>query len=243
MDAHSSRKLLVRLAAKIRKPEKPEKLDDEYSYYRESDSYRAALIRCALRAASLGLSKETVIIHEVACPRRYNFYVLHDPFHTEHIAPWLLSVVARAAAEDRQVTLLDCVPSELRQLVQDVEIPQTDEAQEQLLMQKLERPSGASDEEKRTRLSAGERQRAPDYLRQRIRPLLALARHIADAIKAKSTTELEEAVSKLFDSWKVVQLQARKSTYFDRELTRFLDSLYSPAPFRRCPPLVKLPRP
>jgi hypothetical protein len=225
-DARTSKRLLVHLGKMLKRPEE---LDGDYSHYRENDSYRAALIRCALRASSLGLYVEASAICGVASPQRYYLYSLRDPFHTEDISPWLLSVVAVAVAEGRQLTLWDCLPIELSRLIEGETIRSDDETQEGLLRKKIGEPINptATTEEKRMQLSAGDRQRAMDYVRERIRPLLKFVRIIADIVKAETTAESDKAIGQLFDLWKSDQLHAREAVHFDRELRRFLDNLYA----------------
>ena len=230
LGAEPSKRLLARLAAGL---QKKEELGDTYSQYREQVSYISALQRCSMRAARLGLKDEANAIHKVVSPQRYNFYTLRDPFHTEYIGPWILAVALRAAIENRPVTLLDCLPVELFQLLDGQEIPQTDDDLEKVLLELIKPPptgSSTRNEQKRRQLSGSELQRAPDAIRQRIRPLKELAQRLTAMLTATSESEANRATAQFFDSWAAEQ--TAEETYDAKDRKRYLNALYTFAAFQ-----------
>jgi hypothetical protein len=202
----------------------------EFAANREADSFHPALLRCSLHACRLGLTSEATHLLEQCSPRRYDYWALRDHWHTSYILPWLLTIAVKIVVENRSLTLFDCLPLELWQLVQDEPVPETEEAQKKLLLAKLrEEPT---DEQRKTekntkvKLGASEKYHAPDTVSTRIVPTVRLAERIAALLSARSASNRHAAAIEYFDAWRAAQDSSERDIHSSRELGRFINDLY-----------------
>jgi hypothetical protein len=230
MDADLSRKVLPRLAMA---PAKPEDAGDDFQSSREADSYRLGLLRCAIRAAHLGLGDDARKILSKAMPRRYSLYALTDAWSAHYIVPWVLAIATRTAAEAREPNLFECLPSELWTLVETEACPATQQEQITLLLRKVTE-TGAEKEKVDANgkkvppvLSSAERHHAPDRIRGQIVALVQLIQELKAIILARTPDEMAEKVKHFFDSWVAHQEAAKKDAYAYRDKGRFLNEIYS----------------
>jgi hypothetical protein len=223
-DRNSVRRLLQRLAAAI---PTDQTLHENHDDYRDIDSYRLALLRCAMKAAQVGLAQETEAILAYAAPRRHDLWSLNDPWPTNYIAPWLLMVSARAAATHTSPNLFDCLPGELFQLVRDDPVPATDAEQKALVDQRLKEESAAAKKDrKQGHLSDSDRYHAGENMRKRILPLVPLARDLTNLIATQGDVAQAAAVARFIDAWKAAQTEAKNKPYRSHDEQRYFDSLY-----------------
>ena len=174
-DAVAGLRLLRRLAKAL--PEQPA-VSDHFPGYGKSDSYSLGLQRCSLRAAHLGLGAEAASILRYVAPKRFDLWTLRDPFSTQYVLPWVLSVAVRAAAEFKAPTLFDCLPSELWDLVSAEPTPDSEAGRTGFARNEA---AGKAGSERRRRQAEeataveSDRQQARDELASRILPIVALA--------------------------------------------------------------------
>jgi hypothetical protein len=205
---------------------------DRSPAYGKSDSYRLALQRSSLRAAQLRLSSEALAIDSHVSPKRYDFWALRDPFSTQYILPWVLSIATRAMAENRAPTLFDCIPEEFLQLVTTEPAPASDEDQKKALEQKLhEKPSDGEggNKQQKSKLSMSDRQNAHERLRTHVMPVLSVSRLITGLLRAQTEADQRTAVLAFFEGWKSGRTNAQKDMYYPNDQNRYLDNLYSAA--------------
>jgi hypothetical protein len=202
----------------------------EFAANREADSFHPALLRCSLHACRLGLTSEATHLLEQSSPRRYDYWALRDYWHTSYILPWLLTIAVKIVVENKSLTLFDCLPLELWQLVQDEPVPETEEAQKKLLLAKLrEEPT---DEQRKTekntkvKLGASEKYHAPDTVSTRIVPTVRLAERNAALLSARSASNRHSAAIEYFDAWRAAQDSSERGIHSSRELGRFINDLY-----------------
>ncbi len=226
-DAAAAARLLRRLAKAI--PEQAA-VTDHFPGYGKSDSYSLGLQRCSLRAAHLGLGAEAASIAAFVAARRFELWVLRDPFSTRYILPWLLSVAVHAATESRTPTLFDCLPLELWELVSGEPMPDSEAGQRALLAKRLEeRPVKAAegDKQKKSQLSESDREQARVRLASRILPIVALAGQLTAMLLARSDGGRDAALVSFFEGWKAALTAAQEGHYYPKETARYLDNLYS----------------
>lgn len=223
VDESTAAKLLSRLMKAVETRPGP---GDDVPEYREVDSYRLALQRCALRAAQLRLGEARTLADRVA-PKRIDLWSLRHPFSTRYAVPWVLSVAARAAADRRTPTLFDCVPTELWVLVKEESAAASDEEQLDLLRNKLKDGPAKSDTDPPQQISAESRRQASEGLNVRIPAVLALAKRIAIIVSAADAQSRSVSLAELFDGWKSAVAEVQKDYRFRTEDARFIDNLYS----------------
>ncbi|WP_316187974.1 MULTISPECIES: hypothetical protein [unclassified Bradyrhizobium] len=227
LSADVSRKLLRRVVSVAKNTDQ---IGDDFEMRGEQNSYRMALIRCALRAAHLGLGKEAIAIIEHASPRRYQFYSLHHPWSAHYIVPWALSVAARAAAENREPTLFECLPSELYGLINDETCPAAETDQISLLLKKLDEKktkSKGEDKPKDRTLSPSDLEDAPRRIRSEVKSVLQLVRDLVAIVTARDEREVETRINAFFDAWANYQNAPKERSYDFNTKKQFLDDLYS----------------
>ena len=226
-EAAAGARLMRRLARAL---PKQRAVSDHLPGSGKTDSYGLGLQRCSLRAARLGLTAEATSIAGYVAPTRFALWALRDPFSTQYILPWTLSVALRAAVASRVPTLFDCLPLELWDLVAAEPMPDSDADQRSLLEQKLkEKPiqTADGDKQKKQQLSESDRRQARDRLTSRILPIVALADWLTAMLRARSDGERDTALAAFFEGWRAALADAQKDHYFPKETTRYLDNLYS----------------
>lgn len=222
---------------------------DPHEYIpRDEDSFRASLLRCALRACVLGLNTEANALYEQASPHRYDFWRLSDPWPTHSILPWVLAVCVEAMLADRELTLFDFLPDQLWRLVDGQPVPQDLAEQRKVLDQALkadapsEGPEAKREEAKpsRSQLSSSERHRVPERIKERVLPALQLGCCIVRLLKAKTSAERQTSTAAFFASWHEAQEAARKEVWSRDANLRFLDGLYSDCALQLLPSIAVL---
>ncbi|MCK1489731.1 hypothetical protein IVB14_04670 [Bradyrhizobium sp. 180] len=234
---------LRQLAARQKKP-----TNSQAYVPREEDSFRASLLRCALRACALGLGPEAKAILEQASPRRYDFWGLSDPWPTNYVLPWTLAASVEAVLGERELTLFDCLPAQLWRVVEGFDVPEDLAAQEKLLHDALKAdPPYEGREAKRegaapskSQLSSSDRHRVSDKVRDRVLPVLRLGQHIVSLLKARTPVERKAATIAFFTSWRDSQKAVKESIWSRQEHQRFLDELHSTCALRLLPSIAVL---
>ncbi|MER9926397.1 hypothetical protein NKJ84_26510 [Mesorhizobium sp. M0048] len=224
--------LLKKLAARL-KPS--EHFPEEYAGNAHRDTYRKAMLRCAVRMASLGMVEEADRTIQVVAPQRYGMWLLREAWHIDLLIPFALSVAARCANESRTAEFFDCLPKELWMLVEDAPRPTTDEAQQKLLSERLKELEKSKAEasveieerRKKSTLSSSDRYHASEKISDGVIPLLALVRLLTSIIAAPKKTEAHSTTLAFLDAWEAAQTNAsRRGAYVQREQLRFTDALF-----------------
>ena len=223
IDDKAAARILRRLAKSL---PSASTMGDEMPKHGKADSYKLALRRCALRAASIGLSQEATAVLNVVSQKRYSLWALRDPFSAQYIFPWLISIVAHAVVRNRRPNLFDCLPEELWQLVAEESTNCPDEAQEEALDRKLEEDAKDAEprSERKSKLSNSDRYHASEQIRTRVLPLLDLARKVFAVATASSVTDKGQALDQLLEGWKSVY---NEQGYGWGDRARYLDTVYS----------------
>jgi hypothetical protein len=225
-DGAASARLVRRLAKMLGKAEA---FREDFSDYRDADSYRLGLLRAAMRAVQLGLPFEATLILDYAAVERISLWSFRDPFSVDRLLPWALAVAARTAIAGKPATLFDCLPTELWELVKDDPPPPGNEEQGTLLFEKLkDKPNDLAGrtQTSTTELSYSDRQRASDVLRTRLPAALELVRRLTLLLLAKDNSERQKALVGYFDGWRSAQANAQADVYYSGEQKRFLEGLY-----------------
>lgn len=226
-----AKRLLQRLAVSQKKP-----TDSDNYLPRKEDSFRASLLRCALRACRLGLAVETEQLLERASTRRYDIWSLSDPWSTSYVLPWILVAAVNAALAGRPLSLFDCLPAELWRLVEGEAVPEDLAAQQKLLSDKLaadppydtkkaKEEEGAK--ESKSRLSSSERHHASDKIRQRVVPALDLGQVVVQLLRARTPEDRKTATVTFFKTWAAAQDASKEDAWRRQEAARYIDELYS----------------
>ena len=197
--------------------------------------FRASLLRCAVRACTLGLNAEAKALLEQASPRRYDFWSLSDPWPSHSVLPWVLAVSVEAALADRELTLFDCLPEALWRVVEGQVAPQDLAAQRKLLNEALQAdPPAEGPEVKRedakpskSKLSSSDRHRASDKIRERVLPALHVGHGVSRLLKAKTAAEKKAATIAFLNAWQEAHEAAKKDAWSSKENLRFLNEFYS----------------
>jgi hypothetical protein len=235
--------ILRQLAARQKKPTDPQ------AYVpRDQDSFRASLLRCALRACALGLEPEAKAILRQASPRRYDFWGLSDPWPTNHVLPWTLAASIEAVLSDRELTLFDCLPAQLWRVVEGVDVSEDLATQEKLLHDALKadppyesravQREGAAPS--KSQLSSSDRHRVSDTVRDRVLPVLRLGRRVVSLLRAKTPADKKAATIAFFASWRDEQQAVQESIWSRQKHQRFLDELHSTCALRLLPSIAVL---
>ncbi len=227
-----ARALLKKVAAKLKTTKgSPE----EFIGSRHEDTYRKALMRCAVRMANLRMAKELDRTLLVAATERYRIWLLREAWHVEQLVPFALGLAARCVAESRTADFFDCLPQELWALVEDAPRPSTDKAQQELLntrlkeLQKTKQETTAEIEERRKKstLSSSERYHVSDRISRGVVPLLALVRQLTTMIAAVKSADQRAATSAFFEAWRTQQTKSsERGSYVPREQVQFTNALY-----------------
>jgi hypothetical protein len=236
-------RILQRLSAQQKKP-----TDAQAYVSREEDSFRASLLRCALRACALDLNSEAKTILEQASPRRYDFWGLSDPWPTNYVLPWTLAASVEAVLAERELTLFDCIPAQLWRLVEGVAVPEDLAAQEKLLDEALKAdPSAEGREVKRdgatpskSQLSSSDRHRVSDKIRERVLPVLRLGHCVVRLLKARTPVDKKAATVAFFGAWQETQEAAKKDAWSREQNLRFLNELYGTCALHLLPSIAVL---
>ena len=242
-DEADAARILQRLAIEQKKPTDPR----EY-VPREEDSFRASLLRCALRACVLGLNTEAKALLDQSSPRRYDFWSFSDPWPTHYILPWLLAVCVEAVLAERELTLFDCLPVQLWNVVQDQPAPPNIAEQRKVLGEALKNDSPSEGREakkegtkpSRSQLSSADRQRASEKIGERVLPALGLGNRVIRLLKARTPTDKQAATVAFFDSWRKAQEAAKQEVWSSERNLRFLNELYSTCALKLFPSIAVL---
>ncbi|BAM89476.1 AAA ATPase [Bradyrhizobium oligotrophicum S58] len=235
--------VLRQLAARQEKPTDPQ------AYVpREDDSFRASLLRCALRACALGLGPEAKAILEQASPRRYDFWGLSDPWPTNYVLPWTLAAAVQATLDERDLTLFDCLPAQLWRVVEDLDVPKDVEAQDKLLFEALKvdppyegrEPKREGAAPSKSQLSSSDRHRVSDRVKDRVLPVLRLGHRVVCLLKARTPVDKKAATIAFFASWREAQDAVKASAWSRQEQQRFLDELHSTCALHLLPSIAVL---
>jgi hypothetical protein len=235
--------LLRRLTAQQEKP------TDAHEYVpRDEDSFRASLLRCALRACALGLNTEAKAILDQSSPRRYDFWSFSDPWPTHYILSWVLAVCVEAVLTERELTLFDCLPVQLWRVVEDQQAPRHLAEQQNMLGEALKNdpPSEGREAKKegakpsRSQLSSSDRQRASEKIKERVLPALDLGHCIVRLLKARTFAGKQAATVFFFDTWQKAQEAAKADIWSSERSLRFLNEFYSTCALQLFPSLAVL---
>jgi hypothetical protein len=227
-----ARALLKKVAAKLKTAKD---LPEEFSGRRHEDTYRKALMRCAVRMANLRMAKEMDRTLLVAAAERYRIWLLRESWHVEQLVPFALGLAARCAAESRAADLFDCLPQELWALVEDAPRPSTDKAQRDLLdirlkeLEKTKTETTAEIEERRKKstLASSEQYHVSDRISRGVVPLLALVRQLTAMIAAVKSADQKTATSAFLEAWRTQQTKSsERGSYVPREQVQFTNALY-----------------
>ncbi|EFL53145.1 AAA ATPase [Solidesulfovibrio fructosivorans JJ]] len=225
--------LLKKLAATLKSNEE---FSEEFAGSSHKNSYRKALIRCAIRMANLNMVKEMDRTFAVAVPQRYRMWSLHGDLDVEKLVSFALSVASRCASESRVADLFDCLPKEFWALVKDASRPSTDEAQRALLDERLkelrtphnETPPEIQERLENSGLSSSELSHAADRISYGVMPLLALVKLLTTMIAAAKPIQAKAATLAFFEAWQASQAgTTRNRVYIPQEQLRFVDALYT----------------
>ncbi len=206
-----------------------------YNGNRYGDTYRKALIRCAIRMANLGMAKEVNQTLLVTVPQRYRMWLLHEAWNVDKLVSFALTIAARCAVEYRVPDFFDCLPQELWSLVEDASRPLTDEDQRRLLaerLKELEKTSSTASIEvegrrKKSSLLRSELSHVSDRISYGVVPLLTLVRQLANMIAAGTAHQAKAATAEFFKEWKSLQVNdSQKRIYVSREYMHFVNDLY-----------------
>ncbi|WP_106795716.1 hypothetical protein [Rhizobium sp. H4] len=228
----TAKTLLKKVAAKLKTAKD---LPEEFAGTRHEDTYRRALMRCAIRMANLGMAKELGRTLSVAAPERYRIWLLREAWYIEQLVPFALGLAARCASESRIAELFDCLPQELWALVEDAPRPSTEKAQRELLDERLkelgkpinETTPEIEERRKKSTLSSSERYHASDRISRGVVPLLALIKRLTTMISAVKPADRKAATSAFFEAWKASQSPANeRGSYVPREQVQFTNALY-----------------
>ncbi|NTG32638.1 hypothetical protein G6K91_00020 [Agrobacterium rhizogenes] len=231
--SRSKAKALLRKVATKLKTAKD--LPEEFASTRHGNTYRKALLRCAVGMANLGMPKELNQTLQVAAPERYRMWLLREAWHVERLIPFALGVAARCVSESRVADLFDCLPQELWALVADAHRPFTDKAQRELLDERLKElektKEGASadvdERRKKSTLSSSDRHHASENISRGVIPLLTLVRQLTSMIAVVKPAEKKAATSAFFEAWKAAQTKSgERGSYVPREQVQFTNALY-----------------
>lgn len=233
-------KILQRLAVRQKKP------PDATGYVApEEDTFRASLLRSAVRACALGLDAETQTILEQASPRRYDFWGLSDPWPTHYVLPWVLAVSIEAVLTERELTLFDCIPSELWRLVEGEVVPEELTAQQKLLTEALKADPPAETKREdakpsKSQLLSSDRSRVSDRMTERVLPAMRLGHCVVRLLKARTFPDKKVATVAFLNTWHEVY-EAAKTQRWPREADRrFLNDLYSTCALQLFPSIAVL---
>ncbi|AUN29474.1 hypothetical protein [Niveispirillum cyanobacteriorum] len=227
-----ARSLMKKVAAKLGTAKD---LPEEFSSRQHDDTYRKALMRCAIRMANLGMARELNGTLLVAATERYRIWLLREAWHVEQLVPFALGLAARCVTETRVADFFDCLPQELWVLVEDAPRPSTDKAQRELLDQRLKELETTKDnttaeiEERRKKstLSSSERYYVSERISRGIVPLLALVRQLTTMIAAVKPGERKVASSAFLDAWRTQQTNtSERGLHVPRDQVRFANALY-----------------
>lgn len=225
----------VLLKALARKLKTGEHFPEEFAGSSHQDTYRKAILRCAIRMASLGMAKEAARALQLVAPQRYGLWLLREAWHVDQLVPFALGVAAHCVSESRPPQFFDCLPQELWALVEDAPRPASDDAQRKLLDERLKELEKAKAEasaevegrRKKSVLSSSERHHVPDKISGGVMPLLTLTKLLASIIAASKKADAHTAVSAFLDAWEKAQTNTtRRGAYVQREHVRFVDALY-----------------
>lgn len=213
---------------------------------RDEDSFRASLLRCALRACALNLNSEAKALLQQASPRRYDFWSLSDPWPTSYVLPWVLAVAVEAALAGRKLTLFDCLPDQLWRLVEGTTVPQELKDQQKAVEEALKadppaeeraaKREGASPS--RSQLSSSDRQRVSDAFKERILPALELGNCVVQLLKAETPKGRKAKVLTLFRAWQSARESVKASMWGREGASRYVDALYSACALHLLPGVV-----
>lgn len=232
-----ARSLMKKVAAKLGTAKD---IPDEFGSRQHDDTYRKALMRCAVRMANLGMTSELNATLLVAATERYGIWLLREAWHVERLVPFALGLAARCVIESRIADLFDCLPQELWVLVEDAPRPSTDKAQRELLDQRLKELERTKDEttaqieerRKKSTLSSSERYYVSDRIFRGVLPLLELVRQLTTMIAAVKSADKKVATSAFFDAWKTQQTKTgERGSYVPREQVQFANALYQGCAF------------
>ena len=225
-----ARRILQRLGIEQKKP-----VDSSTYVPRDEDSFRHALLRCALRACALHLSSEAATLLKQSSPRRYDFWSLSDPWPTSYILPWILAMAVEAALAGRTLTLFDCLPEQLWRLIEGTTVPLELKDQQHAVEEalKLDPPADGPQAKRegaplsKSQLSASDRQRVSDGLRERIIPALELGDGLVSLLRGRTPAEQHAAALALLGAWQRAQDDARANAWRQERTFRYVDAAYS----------------
>lgn len=211
----------------------------------EEDSFRASLLRSALRACAVGLNSEAKTILEQASPRRYDFWGLSDPWPTHYLLPWIFAVSIEAALADRELTLFDCLPSQLWRLIEGEAIPEDIAAQQKRVTEalKADPPSENKREDakpSKSQLSSSDRSRVSDKITERLLPAMRLGDSVVRLLKARKSTDKKAATLALLTAWRDAHEATKKQMWSRDAHRRFLDELYGTCALHLFPSIAVL---
>ena len=209
---------LARYCKRTTKLHLPKAYDRAASYELQDGLRKSAAI-----ALALGLPAEAMTISLRAPHSRPSLWAFRDIFYNRDVFPFLFRIALRAAVKKESVHERDLLPQELVPICSRINKDVTgkafhDKAKSRITnyLEKKAKDNNQSAPSKS--LSYEDRQRAEQFMTQRLEPLLALTRALSAVLGANSRG-LDKTFHKLIEAWET-SLKNRDS-YRDREIDHF----------------------
>ena len=204
------------------------KLNLSDGYHRHgSYELQDGLRKSAAIALSLGLPTEAMIISLRTPHNRPSLWDFRDIFNNRDVFPFLFCVALRAAVKKESLHERDLVPQELVPICSRINKDVTGKAfhdkAKSIITNYFEKKAKDNKQSAPSKsLSYEDRQRAEQFITQRLEPLLALTRALSAVLGANSRG-LDKTFHKLTEAWEI-SLKNRDS-YRDREIDHFFRPL------------------
>jgi hypothetical protein len=219
----TQRKQLIKKLSRACKKTKLIEVND--SYLRERKYHlRDGLLKASAVAVSIGLRTEALAISSATPHERPDIWSFRDHFSDQSVFPFLAHIALISAVKKKKIQANDILPKDLMEIFSGIRIAgDASEYKKKLLNRLQEFESSRNKSSEKTKFSYEKRTEAEHFIKERLEPLLLLARAFSELLGAP-TNNADKPFLALLHAWQ--EIRKKRDAYSDRyEVVRFFQSL------------------